>query len=70
MCRKVYKFQDLKDFETAFIVSDSRFDAIQKMKTETKIPFELVDELPADEIPSASRKPLGTHIIKNNIDLF
>lgn len=70
MCRKVYKFQDLKNFETAFIVSDCEFDATERMKMETKLDFLMVESMDSDEFPAAARKTTGTHVIKNNIDLF
>lgn len=53
---KIYKFQDLIDFESAFIIAQDLEKATELIRDQTSIPFELIDTRPLDDFPLAKEK--------------
>lgn len=65
--RKIYKFRDTVDFESAFIVSDTFLDAENKMKELTSLEFVHCDTRDADDFPDANKRSTGTYVWVNRI---
>lgn len=67
MGRRIYKFQDTIDFECAFIVADSFFDAEQFIKGETALEVVYVKDVPIEDFPKANLNKTPPYVWQSRI---
>ena len=70
MSKKIYKFTDHRDFDSAYVVAMNEKQATEFMKLETELEVTLSGERPIDDFPRADLNRQVPYFYKNNIELF